>query len=131
MRKKDDQKQFNLLTFLLHSSIGIAVWMFFLLISSVLIFTETLSTEMINQLVCVSVFSGSITASFLSAVKFGKKLLSALLQGFIYFILLSSLGILIYGRLLPESASLAIPISCFLGSLSGAVISAFFKINKR
>ncbi len=131
MQKKEEQNKFNFLIFFLHSVFGIGTLLISLLLFALLISSELISANSITAVACFSVFLSSLVASAISAVKFGKKLITALLQGLFFFLFIYSIGIITFGRLLPDVVTPWVPISCFSGSLFGAIISAFFKSRKQ
>ena len=131
MQKKDEQNKFNFLVFVLHSLFGIGTLLILLFLSAALISSELISANSMTLLAYLSVFFSSLTASIFSAVKFGKKLITALLQGLLFFLAIYLIGIIVFGRFLPDNVTPWIPVSCFLGSLLGAVLSTFFRLRKR
>lgn len=131
MQKKEEQNKFNFLIFFLHSVFGIVTLLVWILLFAYLILTELISANSISTVACLSVFFSSLTASTISAVKFGKKLITALLQGLFFFLLIYLTGTIVFGRFLPNTMTPWIPVSCFSGSLFGAVISALFRSRKQ
>lgn len=131
MQKKDEQNKFNFLVFVLHSLFGIGTLLILLFLFAVLISSELISANSMTLSACISVFFSSLTASIFSAVKFGKRLITALLQGLFFYLVIYLIGIIVFGRFLPDNVTLWIPISCFLGSLFGAVLSTFFRLRKQ
>lgn len=131
MQKKDEQNKFNLLIFILHSVFGIGTLLISLLVFALLVSSELISANSMTLLAYCSVFLSSLVASVLSAVKFGKKLITALLQGLFYFLFIYLIGAVVFGRILPDVVTPWVPVSCFSGSLLGAVLSTFFKSHKR
>lgn len=131
MQKKDEQSRFNFLVFILHSLLGIGTLLILLFLFALLISTELISANSMTILAYLSVFFSSLTASIFSAVKFGKRLITALLQGLFFFFAIYLIGIIVFGRFFPDNVTPWIPVSCFLGSLLGAVLSAFFRLRKR
>lgn len=131
MQKKEEQNKFNFLVFVLHSLFGIGTLLILLFLFAVLISSELISANSMTLSACISVFFSSLTASIFSAVKFGKRLITALLQGLFFYLVIYLIGIIVFGRFLPDNVTLWIPISCFLGSLFGAVLSTFFRLRKQ
>ena len=130
MQKKDERNKFNFLIFFLHSAFGIGILLLSLLLFSSLILSELISANTMTAAACFSVFLSSFTASTASAVKFGKRLITALLQGLFLFSILYLTGAVACGKVVPSAVISWIPVSCFSGSLAGAVVSSFFKSRK-
>lgn len=76
---------------------------------------------------CIAIFIGAFIPSFLACRKLGKPLITVLLFLLFYFILLYLMGSLMFLRLIPSNLSVPVSLSCSAASLSGAIISAFFK----
>lgn len=131
MQKKEERNKFNFLIFFLHSVFGIGTLMISILLFAILISSELIPSNSMLAVACLSVFLSSMLASTVSAVKFGKKLITAMLQGLFFFLLIYSIGIIMVGRLFPDVVTPWIPVACFSGSLFGAIVSAFFKNCKQ
>ena len=131
MQKKEEKNKFDFLIFILHSLLGLAAMLISLLVFASLVSTELISANSMTVVACFSAFLSSLVASVLSAVKFGKKLITALLQGLFYFLFIYLIGGIIFMRLIPSVVTPWILISCFSGSLLGAIILTFFRIRKK
>lgn len=131
MQKKDEQNKFNFWVFLLHSLLGIGTLLILLFLFALLISSELFSANSMTVSACFSIFLSSLLSGTFSAVKFGKRLITALLQGLFFFFLICLIGLVVYGRILPDAVTPWVPVSCFSGSLLGAILSAFFKLRKR
>mgnify|MGYP003304943540 CR=1 FL=1 len=122
MQKKEEQNKFNFLIFLLHSLFGTGTLLVLLLMFALLVSSELIPANLVTSAAYFSVFLSSLVASVISAVKFGKKLAIALLQGLFYFLLIYLIGAVIFGRIFPDVVTPWVPASCFFGSLFGAVV---------
>lgn len=120
-------KAISPIPFFIHCIIGILICFFLAFLSSILINFEKLSPEYISYISPVAVFIGAGVSGFLSPRKYGKGLVTGLLQGLLFFIILFLSGAVLFTRIVPQALSPTIPICCFSGALAGAIISSFFK----
>lgn len=130
MRKKDESaktRKASPFVFMLHCMIGILICLTFSFIFSFLISGEKIPPTSIGAISCLSASFGACVASVLSAKKFGRIIITALIQGIVYFIVLYLLGAVLFSRMAPDKISPMIPLSCFAGALSGAIFAALFK----
>lgn len=114
-------------SYMIHCVIGIAVILCLSFLFSVFISSGKVPESFMAGCAYISVFIGTAVASNLSARKFGRGVLSSLLQGFILLLIIYIIGSAVFGRLVPTEALPEIILACFCGALIGAVLSALGK----
>ncbi|MBR5543659.1 MAG: TIGR04086 family membrane protein [Oscillospiraceae bacterium] len=134
MQKNDDfskKQKTSLLPFFIHSTTGISVSVLAALICSLLISTETIPAHMLAPASYVVVIAGFFVAGLLSSLKYGKPLITSLLQALFSLVVFYILGALIYGRVFPETFLWQVPVFSLCGAVAGGIFSAFFSKRKR
>ena len=112
------------LALLLYCAIGLILSVVLSFIAAILISGEKLPASSVDAVSSICVFAGVVTASTFSAKKFGRVILSALLQGLIFFTALYLLGAIFFGRFVPTEISLSLFLACLIGSVFGGILAA-------
>jgi len=116
--------------YLLHCTIGIASTLLIAFCFSLLISTDHIPYTACDTIVFVSVLFGSFLTSLISSLKFGKPLITSLIQGISFLIVSYIIGGIIYSRFIPNTVPMSILVCAPLGSLLSAIFSAMFKHRK-
>ncbi len=134
MNKKEDSVRATSpapILFLVYCAFGLILSIVLSFVTAMLISAETLPASAVEAVAYISAFIGAFFASFISAKKFGRAILSALLQGLIFFAALYLTGAIFFGRLMPGSASLGVFLACLFGSVFSGMLAACGKKRRR
>ncbi len=119
------------IVFLLYCAIGLILSTILSFISALLISAEKLPADSITAVSVICIVAGVFAASLMSAKMFGRVMISALLEGLIFFALLYILGAIFFARFMPTEVPLYTFLSCLIGSVSGGIIAACGKKRRR
>ncbi len=128
MRKSEESlKAPSLLSYLVFPLVAVGITVLLVFFISVLISSEVIPFGSAVPAISVAVFLSALFFAVLTARRFGKALVSALIFGLVYFLILYLCGMILFGRLFPTSVSALPIIACISGSVLGSILSAAVK----
>ena len=128
MRKSEESlKTPSLPSYFVLPLVAVGITVLFVFLISVLVSVEAVSPGAAVYAVSAAVFVPVLFFSVLTARRFGKALVSALIFGLVYILVLYLLGMVLFGRIIPTSVSPLPVIACIAGSVSGSILSAAVK----